>query len=270
MMTPRSAPRLLVALLLCMTLTGCFFLPGKFTAHLDLRRDGTFTYRYAGELLFAHPDRERSEEDRALMKAVKNCEVDNPDLAGGASTACSAHNEALRATELAGLAARQAQAAEFAAIAGYNPYDRAANEEIARRLTGYQGWKQASYKGSGVFDVVYEISGTLDREMTFPVMPQVQFSLPILTIRRASGNLVEVDAPGMAPDRLRRQVIRISGDDDGVPLLNRANGTFTITTDAEVTDTNGSSRTGPGGRAITWNVSGTLAETPRLQLSLNR
>lgn len=266
----RTTARLLATFVICLALSGCFFLPGKFTAHLDLRRDGTFTYRYTGELLFAHPDMERFEEYRAPMETDNSCELDDPDLAGGASTACSTQNEALRAAELAGLAARQAQAAEFASIAGYNPYDRAANEEIASHLTDYPGWKHAAYKGAGVFDVVYEILGTLDREMTFPILPQAQFSFPILTIRRTNGNRVEIEAPGMAPDRLRRQVIRISGDDDGFPLFNRARGTFTITTDAEVTDTDGTLQSESGLRTIGWNVDGMLTQTPRLQVSLKK
>ena len=38
--------RIVAAALLSLALSGCFFVPGQFAAHLDLRRDGTFTYRY--------------------------------------------------------------------------------------------------------------------------------------------------------------------------------------------------------------------------------
>ncbi|MCP5384756.1 MAG: hypothetical protein H6913_09130 [Altererythrobacter sp.] len=36
----------------CATLTGCFLAPGKFDAAMDLRSDGTFSYRYDGQIQF--------------------------------------------------------------------------------------------------------------------------------------------------------------------------------------------------------------------------
>ena len=55
-----------------------------------------------------------------------------------------------------------------------------------------------------------------------------------------------------------------------MPLLNRANGTFTVTTDAEVTDTNGPLQSTPDGHTIIWKVDGALADVPRLQISLSK
>ena len=42
--------RFVLALLAPLLLTGCFMVPGKFAATLDLRSDGTFTYTYDGEI----------------------------------------------------------------------------------------------------------------------------------------------------------------------------------------------------------------------------
>jgi len=35
-------------------------------------------------------------------------------------------------------------------------------------MIDYPGWKHVEFKGDGVFEVDYEISGTLDRELIFP------------------------------------------------------------------------------------------------------
>ncbi len=259
--------RVISSSLLCLALSGCFFVPGQFTAHLDLHRDGTFTYRYAGELVFVYPEETSAGEwDPAAVRCLQGPE-DEP-------VPCSEDLlEQLRAQTIADRTLREQQAAEVADIFGYDPYDQAANEELARRLSGYDGWQAVTYKSPGVFDVVYEISGNLDHEMVFPVIPETQLSLPIVTVRRASGNLVEVEAPGMAPLRLQTLIRHINADfanADRLPLLGRARGTFTVTTDAELTDTNGSILTASSQRTVSWTVDGQMAEAPQAQFNLNR
>ena len=47
--------RMLLAFCAPFFLTSCLLLPGKFDAALDIRRDGSFSFRYAGELIVADP-----------------------------------------------------------------------------------------------------------------------------------------------------------------------------------------------------------------------
>lgn len=44
------------ALLAPLLLSGCFLAPGKFASALDLRRDGTFSFSYLGEVVFQSPE----------------------------------------------------------------------------------------------------------------------------------------------------------------------------------------------------------------------
>ena len=50
--TLRSVLATMTAALGAALLTGCFMIPGKFDAKLDLRSDGEFTYAYVGEIRF--------------------------------------------------------------------------------------------------------------------------------------------------------------------------------------------------------------------------
>ncbi len=48
--------RLCAVLLLPLMLSSCFLVPGAFTSALDLRKDGSFTFAYKGEVIFQSPD----------------------------------------------------------------------------------------------------------------------------------------------------------------------------------------------------------------------
>ncbi len=46
----------ILGMLLILLLSGCFLVPGEFVSNLDLRKDGTFTFAYKGQIVFALPD----------------------------------------------------------------------------------------------------------------------------------------------------------------------------------------------------------------------
>jgi len=58
--------KIVAALVIPLMLSSCFITPGAFGSTLDLRRDGTFTFSYKGEIVFLSPD--------ALMKMGENAE----------------------------------------------------------------------------------------------------------------------------------------------------------------------------------------------------
>jgi hypothetical protein len=251
-------------MLLCVLLSGCFFLPGKFASHLDIRRDGTYTFSYAGELVFAFPE----STEQSWTDTMAHC------FAIGSSGAqpCTQNEITQRKAEFEmGQTARRAQAEEFATLTGYNPYDREANEEIARKMTGYQGWKTVTYIGNGIFDVDYEMSGKVDRDIIFPMLPHAQLTLPFLNIRHSkTGGILEVDAPALSTTSLRSILREITGvhDDDDMPMLKHTEGTFVLTTDAELTYSNGEVRKDPKGHAVEWRINGTGEKLPHAQLAL--
>ena len=55
--------RIVAAVMAPVLLSGCFFIPGKFTSNMDVRRDGSFTFAYNGELVFQIPDEKMMKGD---------------------------------------------------------------------------------------------------------------------------------------------------------------------------------------------------------------
>ncbi len=262
---------------LCALLAGCVFLPGKFSSELDIRRDGSFSYRYAGELVFAKAEERPAEQ---WHPSQARCFHDKTDD----ERPCTlSEAEAQRQLALSIEQARFSQAKEIEALVGFNPYDRAANIELAERMSGVSGWQKVEYKGAGVFDVVYEVSGMLDRDFVFPLMPETKMFMPIVIVRRISDDIIEVDAPGFSTSALRgllRQTVGNKNDDAEIPVLNRADGTFTLKTNATLTHFGEASRAThaigdkPGQfdevHSVQWTVKGTLEKSPQVRLILGR
>ena len=85
---------------------------------------------------------------------------------------------------------------------GFNPFDESENYKIAARLMQHEGWKSVIYRGKGLFDVDYQISGTLDRDFLFPMIPGVQIVYPFLTVRKLADGVIVVEAAGLAQSGL--------------------------------------------------------------------
>lgn len=262
---------------LCALLAGCVFLPGKFSSELDIRRDGSFTFRYAGELLFAMPEEQPAEQ---WTPSQARCFDDGT----GDERPCNpSETEAQRQLALSIEKARNSQAKEIETLVGFNPYDRAANIELAKRVSGVSGWQKVEYKGAGVFDVVYEVSGMLDRDFVFPLMPETKMFMPIVIVRRVSDDIIEVDAPGFSTSALRdllRQTAGSKKDEAEIPVLNRADGTFTLKTNATPMSFGEASRAAHAvgdtleqsdeENVVEWTVNGALDKSPHARLMLKR
>ncbi len=218
---------------LSLILSACYFIPGKYDATLDIRRDGTFTFRYVGELVFALPKNKTMEiwdenELRCFDEKAKEGRI------------CNAAEVKAKKQDFD---ARQKQQKEetdkLATIFGYNVSDEAANAKLADRMMQSRGWKSAVYKGSGIYEIDYQISGNLDRDMVFPVLPDTQASFPFIVIRPSSDGAVEVSAKGLSSGLFHELLIGQNPKAADLELLRRTNGTFTITTDAEILSSNG-------------------------------
>lgn len=262
--------RIGIGLALCSLLTGCFFLPGSFTSRLDIRRDGTFDFEYVGEIVTALPEEGGA---RKWEPAMAHCYRDDSD---DERTCAPEEITGQQKRFETGENARERHAAEIAKLVGYDVYDPAANDEIARKMMNFRGWDKVAYKGHGVFAVEYRLSGTLERELTFPALPQAQLVMPFLTIRRAKDRVVEVEAAGLSPHRLRRVMLRAlqgtngTSDRDDVPMFNRAKGSFTLTSDTDLTASNGEESVTGGRHTVVWTIDGNTQIVPQAQIVLDR
>lgn len=247
--------RVAVLTLTCVLLSSCYLVPGSFTAALDIRRDGSFTYRYVGDIAYASPDAPPRTEWQDSMARCFDDKTAKP------RTCSKAETDQQRISHESIQNRDSKESAELAELIGFNPLDADANRKIAAEMMQYDGWKKVTYKGEGVFAVEYETSGTLERDFLFPTSPTAQVIIPFLSIRR-SGGVVTIGAPGFTGGVMRKIMLGNMGisDNMGMPgkdlqYFDRINGTFTLTTDAEISYSTGKPKVEDGRRTkAIWQI----------------
>ena len=280
-------------LLLPLALTSCFIAPGAFTAALDLKRSGDFTFAYKGEIVFQSPedfDGAGSGGGKAWSDAMAVCPKDGaPSIDEDRTALPKAEDDADRPctkAEIATLrdewtakqkdkAAEEAKkAAQFAAVFGFNPRDEEANRKLAATMMRYDGWKSVTYKGAGVFDVDYETRGHIGQDFVFPLMPQGDVLIPFVTLRGQDKGSVRIAAPaliGGALNAFAAQMKALGGPDGkGSPPPSRTHGTFTVTTEGEILTNN--TADGPSGaagaRRLVWEIDPQTQKAPEALIKL--
>ena len=206
-------------------LASCLLTPGKFTSTLDVKRDRSFTFTYVGEAIVA-------EEQGNLQPA--DCAEDDEDCTP-ASPADTAEKAAKQEAKL---------------------------KEVGAALEKEAGYKSVQYLGNRKFRVDYATSGMLDRNFIYPFNSDAAAIIPWIAIELRKDGTVRVKAPGF-------------GDEGGGSLGAAPNplgdsakereGTFTLTTDAEIVAQNEESgaQAGPGGtKRVVWKVTPTSQSTP--------
>ncbi|PSJ40809.1 hypothetical protein [Allosphingosinicella deserti] len=287
--------RIVAAGALALLAAACLLTPGRFDASLDVRKDGSFTYKYAGELVFVSPgsaaaaaateeepfDPEGQICTGAAADDSLEAEADaEADAASDEPRDCTPAELAEKRKEYeAGAAERAAKKKQEAEVAkqmfgGMDPSDPKTMEEFARRLQGNAGWKSVRHKGNGVFDVQYELSGRLDHDFVFPVFPEVDMVIPFVKVGRPSGNRVRIVAPAFVQSSdggLKALGAAMQGQAGGADAaLKKPEGTFTLTTDSEILTNN--TRDGPArsttGKTLKWTVGPLDTNRPEALLQL--
>lgn len=273
-----------------MLLAGCLLSPGKFAATLDIRKSGTFTYRYDGEI--------------HLLALSKLAEMSRPAGAGEfTEEACYGDDSfeerpctdeekaAQRTTWEENAAQRKAEKEREAAsmramLGGIDPADPAAAEELAARLRRQAGWTRVDYKGDGLFDVSFALTGRLDHDFLFPTIEGFPMSNFFVLVSRRQGGAVRIDAPGFAPQASGNPLQGMMGgmmagaaaarpDGDGVgealPKLPSLDGTFAVVTDGEIlaNNTDEGATTGSGGKTLTWTVNVRTRQAPTALIDID-
>lgn len=274
--------RTLLALAAPLLLTGCLWGPGKFTSALDVRKDGSFTLDYRGEMVLAMPEESRGEPWTAAMA---RCFTDGRvETASAGATSSSDDDEARPCTpaELAKAkadherdaaaktAAKSKENAEMAKVFGLPGLDDESARAFAAKLMKYAGWRSVAYRGKGVFDVDYHFTGRASQDFLFPALPDNALIIPFIAIRRRTDGSVLVTAPAMTG---KGGLFGGPGGSGGSPVegpTSRAEGRLTLTTDGEVLTNN--SEDGPqrtsGGLALHWDVTPSASKVPETLIRL--
>lgn len=267
----------LIAVALGLILTGCVLTAGKFTSALDLRRNGTFTYSYNGEIFLlglsklAEMGGKSSSADEEFSPSV--CYADDDELK---ERECTAEELAAQksAWELEAKASvdreKKEQEAMRAMLGGLDPADPKAAEELAARLRKQAGWRSVEYKGDGLFVVDFAITGRLDHDFVFPTVERLPQANAFVTLVRRNDGTVRIDAPGFTagtggdPFRTMMRMAAMEGEQKDVPKVPELAGTFTIITDAEILANN--TEDGPvamtAGKQLKWDVNLRTPQAP--------
>lgn len=274
-------------------LTGCLWTPGKFTSELALHKGGAFVLDYRGEIVLQMPD-EKDQPSPPWSSAMARCHKDGrigttidevPASSGPSST--SGTDEDVRPCTPAELASlkksydqqiaeqaskRGEKAEQMAKIFGLPGADDESNRRFAANLLKYKGWRSATYRGKGVFDVDYHFEGRADQDFAFPMIPDSDLLVPFIAIRRRNDGAVLVTAPaftgGSGPFGARAMAAGLPDSGDGPK--SRAEGRFTVTTDGEILTNNsedGPTAT-PSGRQVHWDVGPGSKKIPEMLVRL--
>jgi hypothetical protein len=293
----------LLTLFLPLALTGCFLTPGSFISALDLRKDGTFTYSYKGEVLMQSPDEIANESsDTEVWSDVQATCYGEAEAAASDKPSDSTEDVMKAASENPGnrpcnkkeiaeqranweeeqkarAARKKKEGDQFASMFGFNPNDDAQMQGLAKRLTKYNGWKSATYQGKGVFLVDYSLTSKTGHDFAFPILPEGNVIFPFVTVRKRESGKIYVQAPSFTGGGLAGLADRMKGvggmagiGGKGPGASSRTKGTFTLTTNGEFLTNN--SEDGPvadaAGRKVVWEVGGGVERVPEALVQLGR
>lgn len=208
MIANRKAVAALGAVAVLLVLAGCMVLPGRFASDLALRRDGTFTFHYKGEIILAAlaqgSKAAKAEASPTEPFEQQPCTDPQTDEAHDCSAAEIAQQRAkwndeqkARKTSKANEDVQNRKMMQ-AFMGGIDPDDPKAAEAFAQRLARQQGYASVVSKGAGKFEVDYTATGRLDHDFTFPTIERLQMVMPFVSVIRRADGSVRVDAPAFS------------------------------------------------------------------------
>jgi len=270
-----------VLVLLTLAVSACLLSPGKFTSGLDIRKNGTFTFSYTGEIHMLALSKlagmgSKSDEKFKPTPCYKDDSLDErPCTAEETEKQKQDWEESRkRSTE-----SRKKEAESMKAmLGGIDPSDPRAAEELTQRLRRQAGWRKVDYKGDGLFDVDFAITGRLDHDFVFPTIERFPMANSFVLIAMRQDGTVRVDAPGYGPTspgepfRGLMQLDASANDKakaEGLPIVD---GKFTIRTDGAIlaNNTDVGPQTDPAGRKLEWLVNIRTPAAPTALIKLDR
>ena len=260
-----------------LALTGCLLSPGAFTSELHVLKDGSFSYSYDGEIQMLALSKLAAMANDAENTFEAECwdeEFEERECTLAEVNEQRAEWDATASQR----AAKQREEAEQmkAFLGGIDPSNPEAAQELAQRLERQRGWEQVTYRGDGLFDVDFRVSGTLSHDFAFPVIEKMPVGNMFVTVVLRDGNQLRVDAPGFAAQGggnpmqgmmagmagLMQMSEQKEGEEPGKVVL--PEGTFTIVTDGRILANN--TDEGPqghaGGQSLVWNISARTEQAP--------
>ncbi|WP_313808982.1 hypothetical protein [Sphingobium sp.] len=236
-------------------LSACLVTPGRFESTLDIRADRSFSFTYKGEIL-------ASDVGKGLGSAPGDA-GDDPIDGATPKDQQSSLRTALQPKEQ-GKVEERFDAPDDKG--GNDKNDEQQMQAIATALMREKGFRSARYMGNHRFEIDYAVSGRLTHAFLFPFNSDAQIVLPFVAVELRGEDRVRMKAPGYSNgyDKSQNPMGSSSGDDAAKAL----DGTFTLTTNAEIVSQNqeDGARNVPQGKQIVWKVTPLTSEAPAATL----
>jgi hypothetical protein len=260
-----------VALIGALLLAACMFTPGKFDAALDIRRDGHFSFSYIGEMHFLALSQLAKAGEKSASFTPEPCTDEDSGEEKPCSAAQLTEQRETWERERSDKAQREKREAQSMKVlmGDLDMSDPKSGEELASRLRRQAGWRRVDYRGDGLFDVEFQLSGTLDHDFAFPTIEQFPMANAFVQLTRRSDGSVRIDSPGFGPAAgagLLSGLAASSGASPGSDMADMPtpDGRFALTTDAPLlaNNTDEGPREVPGGKQLEWAVNSHTKAAP--------
>lgn len=281
-----------VVAILATGLAACIASPGKFNSTLDLRRDGSFSYSYDGQIYILALSK-LAEMGRAMEAGQEFVPTECHDDETFEERECSEEELAEQRAEWdankeqrAATAAREADSMK-AMLGGIDPSDPAAAEELAERLRKQEGWNSVIYKGDGLYEVSFSITSHMGHDFVFPTFERLPMTSYFVTAGRRQDGRVRIEAPGFAAQTSGNPLGSMMGGMAGLaalgaassaegeagedmPALPQIDGTFRIITDGQILSNNTEEGpvSRPGGQVLEWKITPRTTAAPMALIAL--
>ena len=272
--SPRRAAAVALTAALSLLLTACFVTPGKFDAALDLRKSGAFSYSYRGEIFVLGLSDLMDMASKADAAYVPSpCYSDEePEKE---RTCTKEEQEAAKANwesdQQAGAEKRkQDNESMKVMLGGLDPADPKAAEELAARLRRQAGFKTVVYKGNGLYEVDFALTGQLTHDFAFPTIEKMQQITPFFVLNRRADGSVRLDSPalqaqegmggmpfGNVAQMAAAERSKASPEEaKKIPEFPQVDGRFVLTTDGEIlaNNTDEGAKADPTGKRLEWKI----------------
>lgn len=278
-----------MAVLAVFTLSACLITPGKFTATMDLRRDGGFAFTYQGEIYMLALSKLAQMADEAEAANAEftpsDCYDDNLD-----ARECTPDDLAQQRSNWEDEKVRKRENAQKeresmqAMLGGIDPADPAAAEEVAERLRRQEGWRKVTYKGDGLYEVDFAIASRASHDFAFPSIEGFPMTNPFVLATMRQGRKVRVTAPGFSAQGGNNPLSGMMGgmagalggmaptERDGLPSgIPALDGTFRLTTDGAIlaNNTEEGPVAGTTGKVLEWTISRRTEAAPMALIDLS-
>ncbi len=272
--SPRRAAAVALTAAFSLLLTACFVTPGKFDAALDLRKSGAFSYSYKGEIFvlgLSDLMDMASKADAAYVPSPCYSDEDPEKERTCTKDELEAAKANWESDQQAGAEKRkQDNESMKVMLGGLDPADPKAAEELAARLRRQAGFKTVVYKGNGLYEVDFALTGQLTHDFAFPTIEKMQQITPFFVLNRRADGSVRLDSPalqaqegmggmpfGNVAQMAAAERSKASPEEaKKIPEFPQVDGRFVLTTDGEIlaNNTDEGLKVGPTDKRLEWKI----------------